>query len=161
MQARNARYYNDPSYADVPIDGYTTTYPGAVADKPYTYNDALENFKWEGNQNPSPEEVNEWVSERNMQYFGQPGYEDIELDGLTSEYVPPSSFDFLSTTNIAVLAFVLLLAGLFYKLKSKKVNEDDEYVKSDSKGVMDKLYNPFNRKPDKKGDKDDDFDHVL
>ena len=47
-------------------------------------------------------------------------------------------------------------------MRSKRRDVDDEFVKtSDEKGIMESLYNPFNRKGGKKGDKDDDFDHVL
>lgn len=56
-----------------------------------------------------------------------------------------------------------LLAAMIYKMRKRRADKDDEFVKTtDEKGIMESLYNPFDRAGGKKrGDKDDDFDHVL
>ena len=91
-------------------------------------------------------------------YFGQ--FDDI--DGITSEYVAPSMFDSVSMANTGAVVGSLLAAGILYKMcKKKRVNEDDEFVKEDQKGIFERLYNPFSRNNNNKKDKDDDFDHVV
>ena len=91
--------------------------------------------------------------------MGRLGFDEVDIPGITSYYTEPA-YDFFSATNVFLLFFVLLMGGIFVKMKNKKNNTDDEYVKTTSgngKGIVDYLKNPFNRK----NDKDDDFDKVL
>ena len=81
-----------------------------------------------------------------------------DIPGITSSYHSPAgSYDIFSSTSIFFLFLMMVLGGLFYKMRNKKAT-DDEYVKQDQgNGVYEKFFNPFNRKRDG----DDDFDKVL
>ena len=89
--------------------------------------------------------------------MGLPGFESDDIPGITSSYIDNEATDSMfSSWNIFFLFLMMVLGGIFYKMRNRKP-EDDEFVKtSDDRRVYEKFFNPFNRK-----DHDDDFDKVL
>ena len=86
-----------------------------------------------------------------------PGFDFENIPGITSTYIDneAATDSMFSSWNIFFLFLVVVLGGIFYKMRNRKVG-DDEFVKTEDKGVYEKFFNPFNRK-----DGDDDFDKVL
>ena len=95
------------------------------------------------------------------------GYENANLPGIDDIYIShtattastlQTSDGIFTSINIFFLFLVLLLGGIAFKMRKKKI-DDDAFIKTtaDDKGILQALRDPFNRKRDK----DDDFDKVL
>jgi hypothetical protein len=97
--------------------------------------------------------------EHNEGFVGLPSMANADIPGITSSYTSPDDpSSIFSSTSIFFLFLVMVLGGLFYKMRNRKSSTDDEYIKADEgKGVYEKFFNPFNRNKDN----DDDFDKVL
>lgn len=133
--------------------------PSTLPPQPYTAEDAIKSLTAEGNLQPTDADINDWLFEHNEPYFGIPSFDNVEIPGVTSQYVSPVDNGLFSSTNIMFLLIVMLLGGLFYKQRNKRTGQaDDDFSKLDQKPMYEKFLNPFNRR---NPDGDDDFDKVL
>lgn len=111
--------------------------------------------------------------------MGNPGYDNVDLPGITSTYVSSNNYEMFSSTNLVILVFVMFIGALFYRRRNRN-NIDDDYIKPNvDHDPYESLTDPFNRKKKddnsnlfgsmkdifkrniKKDDKDDDYDHQV
>ena len=123
----------------------------------YNWNDAIKGIREITGRTPSDNEINDWLYEMNEPFSHEQLYLDAGLPGYSEVYHSDNDGSLLSYNNIFFVLLAVGMAGLAYKWRKRR-DQDDEFAKVDSETpFINRLKNPFKRKDDN----DDDFDKVL